>query len=204
MIEWNLNKPIKYNFKRNKLQFVSYRSKVFEPWTSDELSKYLQYDIIDGTKCLSLFIDDEDICPYLTPSGVPRTYLRTPLITGSSQLNMVITLTEDIPTKIVTIRDKADILNSTDEKDEDLFNITYEDGNLFFDKYNIPVSLNEPLDITIQVVHDKRELFVCIEDVAFELSFNTSKGYWFNVGIVKSPCKMFNSVRFNKLLINNE
>ena len=200
-------KPLKQNFKKTKLKYISPAGNFYNPHEEEKLSKHLQYDIFAGEKFLSVLLDDENICPMLHPDNPAGAYFQTELVEGSSCFRASIELVENEEAKVFTVRNVADVLNRdivsihfsnnavevihTDEKCEEVLYLADWD-----------CESGELLDISVSVSKD------CIEVVLGEDKIAINEGiegyYWFNVGLVNSPVKTYNNLRIFRMSLEKE
>lgn len=197
---WNFRKPIKNNFKETGLQFICYRnSNIFQPWMCDKLESHISYDIV-GTKCISLFIDDEDKCPYLTPSGPPRCYFRTNvIIKPACKIELSCIFTENVPTKFISLRDTSDV-----EDDDAIALSRDEDGQV---KYVVGhtehslarVELCQEFKVTLQL--DCNDVLLTTKDKNLVFSVRDISSFWVNIGLVSSKSNTYNNLLITHLSI---
>lgn len=195
-ISWNLRKPIKKNIIETGLHFISPAGFFLEPWQSDVLDKYLQYDIMNAKKFLSLFVDDDNICPFNNPLNPTAVYLQTPLLNNETTLNTTIELTESIPVKVLSVRNKADILN------EDILSINYEANYLTvihdgLNKGCVEITIDEPINLSVEV--RQNEISVSMNDYKLNINETIENDYWINFGLVNTPIKTYNNIRIEKI-----
>lgn len=199
-MNWNFRKPLKQNFIKNNLKFVCPNGNFFEPWKNEDLNKHLIYDIIAGEKFLSLFVDDEDICSFLHPDNPSSCYFQTSLLKNETSLRLKMELTEDLKTKLIAIRNEADVLN------KDVVSICYEEGNIHIkqddvDKLVFPFTIDEDiLDIRIDVFQN--HIQVKINEYEINIDETIEEDYWICFGMVNTPKKTYNNIRIYSYELN--
>lgn len=189
---WNFRKPLKQNFINNNLKFICPRGNFFEPWKNEQLNKYLTYDIFDGKRFLSLFVDDEDICPYLRPDNPSGVYFQTNILSEETEIKLQVQITEYINTKLVTLREESDVLN------KDVVSIVFED-------YKIHVKHRGLSKLILQYYEDdivelgisvkQNHIYVTVNDYHINFDDTIEDDYWYCFGMVNTPIKTYNNLR---------
>ena len=178
---WDTDKPVSYNLKKNKLQAVFYgHSRLFESWKDPLLEKYMKNVLVGGGQRTELKLYDDDVCAFFTPFS-PRCCIRTPILDDTDfTIDLKVSFTEELNTKFLFVRNKADIEVNTPDIlqlqmiDKDIVSCV---GDTITTLYS-SIDLYEPYEFTIK----KQGNTITIN--SYNLDLKMDPEYWINIGLI--------------------